>query len=185
MVGERVGRRAVALGLAAAAAGCSMFAPEEEVVVAPWPPPMVPEAEQADLIVVEKSARTLQLFRNSFPLDVFEVDFGFTPEGHKRREGDGRTPEGLYWISARNPKSAFHLSLFINYPNAEDIAAAEARGEDPGGAIFIHGGNGLFDRLKGAVRGENWTEGCIAVTNADIERIWSRVPLGTPIIIRA
>lgn len=175
-------KRCAAFLAAAVLVGCAAAPPPEEVVV--WPPPLAPEEERADMLVVEKTARRLLLFRDSFPIATFDVELGFAPDGHKSKQGDGRTPEGLYWINGRNPESAFHLSLHISYPNAEDVAAAEARGEDPGGAIVIHGGNGLFDRLKGAIRGADWTDGCIAVTNADMERIWSLIDVGTPIVIR-
>lgn len=176
-------KRLLAAALTASLAACAL-APEEEIVSAPWPPPMVAKEQQADFIVVEKTERTLRLYRDSRPIARFDMELGSDPSGHKSREGDGKTPEGLYWISARNPKSAFHLSLLISYPNKEDRAKAEARGEDPGGEIVIHGGNGLFDRLKGAVRGDDWTEGCIAVTDKEMERIWALTPVGTPILIR-
>ena len=182
MIDANALKRLAAPMLALIIAGCAVAPPEEAVV--PWPPPLAPETEQADLIVVEKAERRLRLYRDKFPIASFDVELGSQPEGHKAREGDGKTPEGLYWIAARNPKSAFHLSLLISYPNEADKNLAAERGEDPGGAIVIHGGTGLFDRLKGALRGEDWTEGCIAVTNAEMERIWSLTPVGTPIVIR-
>ena len=110
-------------------------------------------------------------------LKKYEVDLGFTPRGHKEIEGDGRTPEGSYFINRRNPNSAFHLSLGISYPNTKDIAYAQARGERPGGEIFIHGGPVLFgDRSK-----PDWTAGCISVTNKEIEMIYAMVKNGTQI----
>lgn len=180
---RRIGRRrllAVFIGAGAA------------LVAGPWgaakaaPPPMAPRGEQADRLVVRKAARRLRLLRDGAVIAEYRVALGFAPAGHKRREGDGRTPEGVYRIAWRNPNSAFHLSLFIDYPNAADRAAAAARGEDPGGEIFLHGGSaepswiGWFLRL---FRGEDWTLGCIAVTNAEMEEIWALTPTGAPIEI--
>lgn len=135
----------------------------------------------ADQVVVHKDARRMFLLRQGEGLAMFPVALGFAPRGHKFREGDGRTPEGLYWIDRKNPRSAFHLSLGINYPNARDVAVAEAMGVDPGGDIFIHG-----DPVKPQRRdAPDWTAGCIAVTNRQIEEIYSRVPIGTPVMIAA
>ena len=107
------------------------------------------------------------------------MNLGFTPDGHKTRSGDGRTPEGRYWINRRNPRSEFYLSLGISYPNAQDIVRAKAMGVSPGGDIFIHGGpNARSTKRKG-----DWTAGCIAVTDAEMEEIWSLVPTGVPITI--
>jgi hypothetical protein len=105
-----------------------------------------------------------------------------TPDGHKERSGDGRTPEGVYWIDRRNPRSEYFLSLGVSYPNAADVARARAMGVDPGGDIFIHG-----EPIRGAWhRGKNdWTAGCIAVSNAEIEEIWAMVPTGTQVTILA
>ncbi len=134
---------------------------------------------QADMVVLYKSTRQLVLFRNKEALRIYRVDLGFAPVGDKSREGDGRTPEGTYFINRRNPNSAYHLSLGISYPNARDVAAARAQGVDPGGDIFIHGGPTRFlDRFK-----RDWTAGCISVSDAEIEEIWSMVPNGTPIVI--
>lgn len=137
-----------------------------------------------DLIVVFKSKRRMGLYQNRGGkpalLQSYQVDLGFDPNGDKTRSGDGRTPEGTYFIDRRNENSAFHLSLGISYPNTVDFAEARARGEDPGGDIFIHGGpTRLRSRFK-----RDWTAGCIAVSNAEIEEIWKMVPLGTVIVIR-
>ncbi len=138
----------------------------------------------AEFLVVFKSKRRLGLYRavDGKPelLRSYDVDLGFAPHGDKDEMGDGRTPEGTYFIDRRNENSAFHLSLGISYPNTIDFAEARARGEDPGGDIFIHGGpTRLRHRLK-----RDWTAGCIAVSNAEIEEIWDMVPLGTVIVIR-
>jgi murein L,D-transpeptidase YafK len=138
----------------------------------------------ADRVVVEKAARTLTLYRDSTALKNYHVALGFAPEGAKERQGDGRTPEGLYVIDRRNPKSQFHLALHISYPNEEDRARAAAAGVDPGGDIFIHGLPNGFGHAGALFNLRDWTLGCIAVTNAEIEEIWAAVPDGTPIEIR-
>ncbi|MBX2855714.1 MAG: L,D-transpeptidase family protein [Rhodobacteraceae bacterium] len=137
----------------------------------------------ADRVVVEKAARRFTLYRGEETLATYTISLGFAPEGDKRREGDGKTPEGDYLIDYRNPNSAYHLSLHINYPSKADRAEAAARGEDPGGEIFIHGEPNGFSRLGALFRGRDWTAGCIAVTNEEMEEIWSLVPNGTPIEI--
>jgi murein L,D-transpeptidase YafK len=138
--------------------------------------------EVAEAILVDKSDRTLTVFAEGRPIRIYrEIQFGGAPEGHKRFQGDERTPEGDYTIDAGNPRSAYHLSLRISYPNAQDRAYAAARGRSPGGDIFIHGQpNGLS---SGRVAGD-WTDGCIALANNEIEDLWGLVPDGTPIRIR-
>jgi len=138
----------------------------------------------AEFLVVFKSKRRLGLYRavNGEPvlLRSYDVDLGFTPRGDKAEFGDGRTPEGTYYINRRNENSAYHLSLGISYPDVSDMAEARAKGLNPGGDIFIHGGPNLFrNRFK-----RDWTAGCISVNNREIEEIWAMVPLGTPIAIR-
>jgi len=138
------------------------------------------DGPEVNAIVVKKSARQMFLLNDGAILRSYEVDLGREPEGHKQFFGDGRTPEGLYRIDRRNPNSAFHLSVGISYPNAADRAFAEAKGRNPGGDIFIHGYPN-----KGRVKGPDWTEGCIAVTNEEIEEIYAMVQNGTVISIRA
>ncbi|WP_425040109.1 L,D-transpeptidase family protein [Primorskyibacter sp. S187A] len=134
-----------------------------------------PEVTQ---VIVEKSTRKMWLMHNREVLKQYDIHLGFAPRGHKTEEGDGKTPEGTYIIDRRNPNSRFHLSLGIDYPNAEDIAQARARGVSPGGDIFIHG------RPKPWRNGEDdWTWGCIAVTDAEMEDIYAMVQNGTPITI--
>lgn len=139
---------------------------------------------RADLVVVEKAKRTLTLYRRSRPLKTYGVALGPNPVGHKQQEGDGRTPEGRYVIDFRNRKSAFHRALHISYPNAADSRRARARGVSPGGAIMIHGLPNGLGALGRTHRLRDWTEGCVAVTNDEIEEIWRAVPDGTPIEIR-
>ena len=161
-------RRAVPLLLLLAVA-CAPVAPD-----APLP--------RADRILVDKSDRTLTLFAGGQPIRTYRgIQLGDAPEGHKRFQGDERTPEGRYTIDARNPASAYHLSLRISYPDAADRAYAAARGRSPGGDIFIHGQPNALPagRLPG-----DWTDGCIALANAEIEEVWQAVPDGTQIEIR-
>lgn len=129
-------------------------------------------------VVVMKSERKMYLFHGPTVLVSFDVDLGFAPDGHKQVKGDGRTPEGRYIIDRRNPDSLFHLSLGISYPNAQDRAYAASLGQEPGGDIFIHGARRRLDP-----RGADWTAGCIAVSNREMEQIYSMVRTGTVIDI--
>lgn len=142
----------------------------------------VPE-ETADRIVVNKSTRTLLLYSGSKVIRTHRVALGRTPEGTKLRQGDGKTPEGDYTISERNASSAFQKSLRISYPNAADRERARRAGVEPGGDIMIHGLPNGQGSTGPAHRLTDWTEGCIAVTNEEIEEIWRLVPNGTPIRI--
>ena len=136
----------------------------------------------ADYLLVDKSDRLLIAYRAGQPIRAYrDIQFGDAPEGHKRFQGDERTPEGRYTIDWRNPQSRFHLSLRISYPNAADLAYAAERGRSAGGDIFIHG---QPNRLPiGRMRGD-WTDGCIALSNDEIEELWQLVPNGTVIDIR-
>lgn len=137
---------------------------------------------KANRILVDKSERTLVLFADSRPIRTYPISLGLNPRGHKRFEGDKRTPEGIYLIDGKNPNSAYHLSLHISYPNEQDVRVARERGWDPGGMIMIHGlPTGL---IKASSKYEvDWTDGCIAVSNAAIEEIWQLVDEGTLIEI--
>jgi len=152
-------------------------------LVAPTPPvPPVPLAEPIDRIVIEKSARRMTLFRDGSALRVYTVTLGFAPEGDKERQGDGRTPEGLFRIDRRNANSRFHLSLGIDYPQRDDRRRAAAGGYSPGGDIFIHGQPGGI--LPWQWIGADWTAGCIAVANAVVEELWAVTAIGTEVEIR-
>ena len=139
-------------------------------------PDLAPKSEQADAIRVFKSTRKMELMRDGKVLRGYRIALGDAPIGHKRQQGDERTPEGDYRIAYRNAHSRFHLSLRVSYPNQVDREQARKRGVDPGGDIMIHGST-----PPGYTR--DWTDGCIAVTNAQIEEIWRLVPIGTPIRI--
>lgn len=164
---------------------------EAERAALPPQPPLAREAARivperrfaaVDYLVVDKSERLMVAYAGGQPVRAWrDLQFGDQPQGHKRFEGDERTPEGRYVIESRNPGSAFHLSLKISYPNAQDRAFAESLGRSPGGQIFIHGQpNSLpFGRMPG-----DWTDGCIALSNAEIEELWRIVPDGTLIEIR-
>lgn len=144
----------------------------------------LPAGARADLVVVDKSERSLTLYRRGAALRSYRVALGPSPEGHKEREGDGKTPEGRYVIDWRNAKSSFHRSLHVSYPNARDRREARRRGVDPGGAIMVHGLPNGMAWLGSAHAASDWTLGCIAVTNEEIEEIWRVVADGTPIEIK-
>jgi len=137
-----------------------------------------PEVTQ---IVVLKEQRTMYLMHNKQRLKTYRFDLGFAPTGDKKIEGDGKTPEGVYFIDRRNPESRFHLSLGISYPNEFDRAEAEALGESPGGDIFIHGRGPFYNIARN--RKDDWTWGCIAVSDREVEEIYSMVKTGTQIVI--
>jgi len=128
-------------------------------------------------VLVYKEDRRMFLMHGTEVLRGFDFELGFAPTGDKQVEGDGRTPEGDYIIDRRNPNSAYHLSIGISYPTEADVAEAEALGMEPGGDIFIHGTPRRF------LRQDDWTWGCIAVTNREIEDIYAMVRDGTPITI--
>ena len=140
-------------------------------------------ADKADLVRVDKSDRRLELLRKGTVLRSYRVALGNAPEGHKREEGDERTPEGRYVLDWRNPGSSFHKSIHISYPNAADRAAAKAAGRDPGGLIMIHGQPNGFGWWSWLLQLVDWTDGCIAVTDAEMDEIWTMVDNGTPIEI--
>lgn len=143
-----------------------------------------PKAYSADSIVLDKSERRLTMFYRGREVRSYEVALGKNPVGPKMRRGDGRTPEGLYFIEARNPESKYHLSLRISYPAEKDRERAARRRVSPGGDIMIHGLPVAFSTVGALHRQQDWTEGCVAVTNEEIEEIWRAVPNGARILIR-
>ena len=141
-------------------------------------------AETADSVLVDKSDEKLYLLKEESVFAEYSVSFGANPVGHKQQAGDERTPEGHYILDYKNPDSAFYKAIHISYPNEEDKQAAMARGVDPGGAIMIHGQRNWFGWLSFITQQFNWTDGCIAVTNSEMDEIWDSVPVNTPIEIR-
>jgi murein L,D-transpeptidase YafK len=141
------------------------------------------ETRTADRIVVEKSARTMKLMRGDEVIKTYKVALGHQAIGAKQRAGDHKTPEGNYVIDFKNRESRFHLALHVSYPNAADRERARSLGAAPGGNIEIHGLESKFAWLGSLHRGMDWTDGCIAVSNAEIEEIWPLVPAGTALQI--
>nr|WP_246441311.1 L,D-transpeptidase family protein [Aminobacter aganoensis] len=140
-------------------------------------------AEAVDLVRVDKSERLLELLSGDKVVRSYAVALGANPVGHKRQEGDERTPEGRYVLDWRNPGSAFTKSIHISYPDADDKAAAKRAGVDPGGMIMIHGQSKGFGWWSWLMQMFDWTNGCIAVTDEDMAEIWKMVENGTPIEI--
>ncbi len=145
------------------------------------PYPALPEGVRIDKIVVHKADRRMVLLERGRPVATYPISLGGQPVGPKQREGDERTPEGLYVIDYHKPDSAFHRSLHISYPNRADAERAHAAGEDPGGLIMIHGLPPPLSFVGRLHRLLDWTNGCVAVTNADIEQIYGVVADGTPV----
>ena len=138
--------------------------------------------DKIDFLIVNKEKRNIVLLKNRKVVDVYKISLGFEPIGTKVKRGDGKTPEGKYYITHKNPNSKFYLSLGINFPNQSDKKRALQRGLNPGSDIFIHGlgkKNILLHYFF------DWTEGCIAVTNKEIEEIYGLVEPGTIIYIYA
>jgi len=135
-------------------------------------------------VVVHKAERRLEIFQGDDPLREFRIALGGDPLGHKQFEGDSRTPEGRYMLGARNPRSEFFLSMHVSYPNTADTARARKLGRRPGGLIMVHGQPNVPSRSPSYYENEDWTDGCIALTNADMMEFWLLVPSNTPIDIR-
>ncbi|MFO1465643.1 MAG: L,D-transpeptidase family protein [Steroidobacteraceae bacterium] len=151
---------------------------------AQWPSQKLHPSVHADHIVVTKSQRTLQLFSRGVLLKTYAISLGRHPEGAKTQQGDGRTPEGAYQLDYHKSDSSFHRALHISYPSAQDRANAHAHGVDPGGLVMVHGIKKGLGWLGRAHRLVDWTDGCVAVTDAEIEEIYGAVSDGTPIEIR-
>ena len=139
---------------------------------------------RADRVVVLKKDHVLTLYRNGRVLKQYRVALGWDPVGPKERQGDHKTPEGDYIIDRHKANSQYHLALHISYPNEEQVEVARKAGYSPGGDVFIHGLPAGYGRVGAAHRRFDWTDGCIAVTNQEIEEIWRLVPVGTPVEIR-
>ncbi len=148
------------------------------VVMTPAPLP------KADLVFVDKSERRMDLFSAGQIIRTYRIALGFNPIGHKQYEGDGRTPEGVYILDFRNEHSGFYRSIRVNYPRIEDRESAARRGVRPGGQIMIHGLPNERSASSVAHPRNDWTDGCIAVTNEEMAEIWQMVDSGTAIIIQ-
>lgn len=139
--------------------------------------------EQADRIVIEKAARKMVLYRGQNPIRTYRIALGGQPTGKKQCQGDNRTPEGEYIIDGRNRNSHYHWSLHVSYPNKADRERAKHIGCNPGGDIMIHGIANGYGWLGKKHTAHDWTLGCIAVTDKEIEEVWQLVPNGTPVVI--
>ncbi len=166
----------IVIGLAVTAAAV--------VIGADGPAQPLAMSTRADLLVVEKGRRQLTAYSHGEVLRTYRVSLGTVPIGPKTRQGDRRTPEGRYVIDYHNPASAFHRALHVAYPSAAESARAQAGGYDPGGEIMVHGLKNGLGWMGRAHRFVDWTVGCVAVTNPEIEELYRIVPDGTPIEIR-
>jgi hypothetical protein len=140
--------------------------------------------EMADAVLVDKSDRRLYLQRAGRTIAEYPIKLGLKPYGHKQREGDFRTPEGRYRLDWRNPNSEFYLSIKVSYPNREDAAVAHENGHRPGGLIMLHGQPNVPKKPAEHYATRDWTDGCIALSNADMTDVWLRTTVGLPIEIR-
>ena len=136
-----------------------------------------------DKVFVDKSARTLQLLSDNKVIKTYHIALGGNPVGHKQQQGDKRTPTGPYILDYKNEKSKFYRSIHVSYPNAADKARAKSRGVSPGGDIMIHGQKNGFGHLAAINQKRDWTDGCIAVTDNEMDEIMAAVEIGTPIEI--
>lgn len=147
------------------------------------------ETNPIDSIIVEKSKRKLSVYSGSKILKTYNIALGFSPTGHKLKERDGKTPEGQYYITDKNPHSQFYLSLKISYPNEKDLQTAKRLKVHPGKDIVIHGAPNRLSflvKIPGInwfIQRKDWTKGCISLTNSDMEELYDTIPVGTKIII--
>lgn len=143
----------------------------------------IPASAGIDRVFVDKSDRILKLMSDGKAVRSYRIALGGSPSGHKQQEGDQRTPVGVYTLDYKNENSIAHRSIHISYPNDEDKARAKSLGVDPGGDIMIHGQMNGFGHLGWLNQRRDWTDGCIAVTNDEMDEIMASVILGTPIEI--
>lgn len=150
-----------------------------------WPEKQLPSNTKIDFLLVEKSARTMKAYNGKQLIKTYKISLGRNPIGHKRFEGDEKTPEGIYTINDRNPNSGYHKNLGVSYPNQTDREKAKSLGKPPGGDIKIHGlRNGAFSIINKLHRSTDWTNGCIAVTNSEVDELYSAVVVNSKIEIR-
>ena len=140
--------------------------------------------EKADMVLVVKSESKLYLLKNDKVIKQYKVVFGANPKGHKQKEGDERTPEGSYILDYKNDDSGFYKAIHISYPNENDKKRAKKLGVNPGGAIMIHGQKNGLGWFSWVSQHFNWTDGCIAVKNSEMDEIWEFLDVGTPIKIK-
>lgn len=143
----------------------------------------LPKGTKADFVFVDKSARKMYLKKKGKVLRVYHIALGDSPKGHKTQEGDEKTPEGLYTLDWKNENSIAHRSIHISYPNSKDKARAKKLGVKPGGAIMIHGQMNGYGHLAPIMQQRDWTDGCIAVTDKEMDEIMDLVKVGTKIKI--
>jgi murein L,D-transpeptidase YafK len=146
--------------------------------------PLHADRVHADRVVVHKKEHTLELISQGKVIRTYKVALGGDPIGPKTRQGDHKTPEGAYILDSRNAHGQFYKSIHISYPNAGDRAAAHRNGVSPGGDVFVHGLPNGYAAVGAAHRLRDWTDGCIAVTDAEMDEIWNAVPNGTHIEIK-
>lgn len=148
-----------------------------------YPEKKLPENIEVDFLIVKKSKHELLAYSNGHLLKIYRVSFGNNPIGHKEFEGDEKTPEGIYFINAKNDKSGYYKNLGISYPNTKDLDHAKEIGKSSGGDVKIHAlknGRGFINKFQ---RWYNWTNGCIALTNSEIDELYANVHIGTKIKI--
>lgn len=138
---------------------------------------------QVDLVRVDKSKRVMALIDDGHVVTQFNISLGASPEGHKQEEGDERTPEGKYFLNYIKEDSAYYRAMHISYPNKNDQSRAGQLGEDPGGFIMVHGQKNGFGWLSWVTQNFDWTDGCIAITNSEMDDFIQKVQVGTPIEI--
>ncbi len=139
--------------------------------------------KQIDSVLVIKSERRMYLLENGNVVKEYKVCLGANPKGHKEEKGDERTPEGSYVLDYKKKNSSFYRAIHISYPNAEDTENAKKKNVSPGGQIMIHGQKNGYGKLSWFTQRFNWTDGCIAVTNEEMDEIWDLVKVQTPITI--
>lgn len=145
----------------------------------------LPADAKIDRIVVIKSKRLLIVYTGQKQLKTYKISLGKQPIGKKQVEGDNKTPEGIYSINSKNPHSRYYKSFGISYPNQEDIDNAKRMGKSPGGAILIHGAKTGFGFLGSWLRLFDWTQGCIALTDKEMDELYDHIEIGTPVDIRS
>lgn len=149
-----------------------------------YPEKPLPLNKKITLLVVIKSERVLHVYSSKELLKTYSIALGKSPQGNKEKEGDKRTPEGSYFINDKNPNSSFYKNLGISYPNVNEQNRAKAKGLNPGGDIKIHGIKKEYGFIRKFHRISDWTNGCIAVTNEEMDELYVHVPIGTPIVIK-